>query len=112
MDLKNKYNKLFAGKPKSNDQLLTEATVFLGIGNAKRKITEAENATYYQDLLVKLDDAISQLNQVFAEIDSQTEDDMAYDYNVKATRATINRYGSAAIKNIEGVRKVLRGLSK
>lgn len=112
MNLKQKYNKLFAGKPKSNDQILTEGTVFLGIGNGKRKITEAENAAYYDDLMAKLDDAVAQLNQVIADIDAQTEDDMAYDYEVKTARTTINRYGSAAMKNIAGIRKVLRGLSK
>lgn len=112
MNLKNKYNKLFAGKPKSNDQILTEGTVFLGIGNAKRRINEAENAAYYDDLMAKLDDAVAQLNQVIADIDAQTEDDMAYDYEVKTARTTINRYGSAAMKNIAGIRKVLRGLSK
>jgi hypothetical protein len=112
MNLKHKYNKLFTGKPKSNDQLLTEGTVFLGIGNAKRKINEAENASYYQDLMSQLDEAVAQLNQVIADIDAQTEDDMAYDYEVKAARTTINRYGSAAMKNIAGIRKVLRGLSK
>ena len=112
MNLKNKYNKLFAGKPKSNDQVLTEGTVFLGIGNTKRKVNEVENANYYQDLMSQLDEAVAQLNQVIADIDAQTEDDMAYDYEVKTARMTINRYGSAAMKNIAGIRKVLRGLSK
>ena len=112
MNLKNKYNKLFAGKPKSNDKMLTEGSVFLGIGNAKRtNLKEAENAAYYADLFDAFNEAAANLELAINDIDTQIEDDMAYDYNIKQAQVTISRYRSAVLKNLKGIEKVVRGLS-
>jgi len=110
MNLKNKYNKLFAGKPKSNDQMLTEGSVFLGIGNSGRRINEEEVGMDYTTLLESLETAASDLEQVLQEIDSQLQDDMAMSYEAKQARVTINRYASAVMKNLQGIEKTLQGL--
>jgi hypothetical protein len=42
-DLKNKYNQLFGGKPKSNDKdLLKEGTYLFGVTTGKKTIKEAD----------------------------------------------------------------------
>lgn len=111
MNLKKKYNKLFAGKPKSNDQMLTEGSVFLGIGNSSRKINEDETTGIdYSSFIEDLDTAAADLEQVMNNIDTQLEDDMAYNYELKQARIAISRYKSAVLKNLQGIEKTLQGL--
>jgi hypothetical protein len=113
MNLKKKYNKLFAGKPKSNDKMLTEGSVFLGIGNSGRRINEdesMESGMDYTTFIESLETAAMDLEQVLQEIDNQLQDDMAMSYEAKQARVTINRYASAVMKNLQGIEKTLQGL--
>ena len=111
MNLKKKYNKLFAGKPKSNDQMLTEGSVFLGIGNSSRKINEDETTGIdYSSFVEELDTAAASLEQVLNDIDKQLQDDETFSYEAKQSRVAISRYKSAVLKNLQGIEKTLQGL--
>ncbi len=113
MNLKKKYNKLFAGKPKSNDQMLTEGSVFLGIGNSGRRITEDEEIDAgldYSELIENLVNAAADLELVLADIEAQLEADESFSYEASQANMTISRYKSAVLKNLQGIEKTLQGL--
>lgn len=97
MNLKQKYNKLFAGKAKSNDRSLTEGIEDLqGISEQIQSI---------QDSIQSLDDAMVTM---LDDLEAMNPDNTAY----RQFNAQANRYIEAVRTNLDGIVKITRKIER
>ena len=79
-DLKNKYNQLFGGKPKSNDKdLLKEGTYLFGVTTGKKTIKEVDengaiSSAEFGEIQDQLKDIYDQLYSVQEQLDNLTNE--------------------------------------
>jgi hypothetical protein len=114
--LKDKYNQLFSGKPKSNDgKLLTEGTWMAGVTTGKptkKRMSEADAGTDrkkdFQTMLQEITDMLGELTDEFGyelEMTADVEGGVA-EYRQWLTQ--LGRYSEAAEKNLKGIGKIIK----
>ena len=114
-DLKNKYNQLFGGKPKSNDKdLLNEGTYLFGITTGKKPIKEVDEdgmitAAEFGEIQDQLKDIYDQLYSVQEQLDNlSTEALQATGLSVyKDMKAQSARYVKAIEQQLENLTNYL-----
>ena len=114
-DLKNKYNQLFGGKPKSNDKdLLKEGTYMFGVTTGKKSIKEADetgNLTPgdFDPINRQMADIYDMLYDLEEQLDTMTND--AFDttglYLYKDMNAQSSRYIKAIGQQLENLSNYL-----
>lgn len=103
-DLKNKYNQLFGGKPKSNDKdLLKEGTYMFGVTTGKKSIKEADetgNLTPgdFDPINRQMADIYDMLYDLEEQLDTMTND--AFDATALNLYKDMNSQSSRYIKAI------------
>lgn len=114
-DLKNKYNQLFGGNPKSNDKdILTEGTYLFGATSNKKTIKEVDETGHltakdfgaFNDSINKVYDLIADLDDEIgsaAEQASEATDAKVYTEIITQT----SRHLVAAQKELEALKKYL-----
>ena len=115
MNLRDKYNQLFNGKPKSNDQaLLKEGIWMTGITTGKRTVKEAddrghltaEDFGYFQDRVDKLYDQLADLEQEIGTAAEMAAEETGYKAYEEITAQT-SRYLVATQKQLDALKKYL-----
>jgi ABC-type transporter Mla subunit MlaD len=114
-DLKNKYNQLFGGNPKSNDKdILSEGTYLFGATSNKKNIKEvnekghltAKDFGTFNDSINKVYDLIADLDDEIGSTAEQASE--ATNANVYAEIITqTSRHLVAAQKELEALKKYL-----
>lgn len=103
-DLKNKYNQLFGGKPKSNDKgLLKEGTYLFGVTTGKKPIIEADetgNLTPgdFDPINRQMADIYDMIYDLEEQLDTMTND--AFDATALNLYKDMNAQSSRYIKAI------------
>jgi hypothetical protein len=103
-DLKNKYNQLFGGKPKSNDKdLLKEGTYLFGVTTGKKPIKEADetgNLTPgdFDPINRQMADIYDMIYDLEEQLDTMTND--AFDATALNLYKDMNAQSSRYIKAI------------
>jgi hypothetical protein len=103
-DLKNKYNQLFGGKPKSNDKdLLKEGTYLFGVTTGKKSIKEADetgNLTPgdFDPINRQMADIYDMIYDLEEQLDTMTND--AFDATALNLYKDMNAQSSRYIKAI------------
>ena len=114
--LKDKYNQLFSGKPKSNDSnLLSEGTWMVGVTTGKptkKPMSEADASTDrkkdFQTMLQEITNMLGDLTDEFGyelEMTADAEGGVA-EYRQWLTQ--LGRYSEAAEKNLKGIGKIIK----
>jgi hypothetical protein len=114
-DLKNKYNQLFGGKPKSNDKdLLKEGTYMFGVTTGKKPIKEADEAGNltpgdFDTINRQMADIYDMIYDLEEQLDTMTND--AFDttalYLYKDMNAQSSRYIKAIGQQLENLSNYL-----
>ena len=111
-NLKDKYNRLFSGKPMSNDKgLINEGTWKAGITTGKRTVNEADpGSDRRKEFQSQLDEIMSMLGDLTDEFGYELE--MTADAEglpeYRQWLTQLGRYSSAAEKNLKGLGKIIK----
>jgi len=123
-DLKQRYAQLFGGKSKSNDKQLTEGYIGLSPNMGRRPVREEDvsgdsmtaDASIEEPVEVDttefdiVTDMAKEIRNALLDAQTKLEELSATDPSLQQRYVQFSRYSTAALKNLTGITRILKGL--
>jgi hypothetical protein len=123
-NLKQRYAQLFGGKSKSNDKQLTEGYIGLSPNMGRRPVREEDvpGDTMTADASIEepeeidttefdiVTDMAKEIRNALLDAQTKLEELSATDPSLQQRYVQFSRYSTAALKNLTGITRILKGL--